>query len=65
MNHDLIRAWKDEDHRESLAGVAHPAGDIDLSSASGGEGQTTSFPCLVALSLLLRCFPGQPQAAQL
>ncbi|MFF4778752.1 mersacidin/lichenicidin family type 2 lantibiotic [Microtetraspora fusca] len=62
MNHDLIRAWKDEDHREGLAAMAHPAGDIDLTSATGGDAQVTSWMCVtVGLSLLLRCFPGQPQ----
>ena len=36
---DLIRAWKDEDHRDTLPDLAHPAGDIDLTWAGSDEGK--------------------------
>ncbi|WP_433414035.1 mersacidin/lichenicidin family type 2 lantibiotic [Microtetraspora malaysiensis] len=49
MDHDLIRAWKDEDHRDSLpAGLGHPAGDINLSTAADASNTwwiTSTAPC--------------------
>ncbi|WP_157570526.1 hypothetical protein [Microtetraspora malaysiensis] len=58
MDRDLIRAWKDEDHREDLLGMAHPAGDIDLSTAAGASNTwwITSTPACTFITVIFGTF---------
>lgn len=48
---DLVRAWKDPDHRD--AGVDHPAGDILLGAEHVGASTTGYLPDTVQCTL--RC----------
>lgn len=52
-----IRAWKDEDFRDELS-LAHPSGEIDLSSISGANAPKLplgSFHIVCGISWALSC----------
>ncbi|GII55391.1 hypothetical protein Pth03_37800 [Planotetraspora thailandica] len=51
---DLIKSWKNPELRAD--GAAHPVGDIDL-GITGGEGETTSLPCVGLATALASCWP--------
>jgi mersacidin/lichenicidin family type 2 lantibiotic len=62
---DLVRAWKDEDYRESvgLELADHPAGTIDLSSLEVPElSETTTITISIAIceSIAKNCFTSWP-----
>lgn len=57
MNLDLIRAWKDEDYRESLSAEQlallneNPAGLIELTDEELGEVEGAVLPLTVTIAL--------------
>jgi mersacidin/lichenicidin family type 2 lantibiotic len=51
----LIRAWKDEEYRESLGGVESPAGVIELTEADLDQVSGNGVSCYFYTLILLIC----------
>jgi hypothetical protein len=49
---DIIRTWKDPDHRDATD-VDHPAGEIELVNVHGGT--NTTIACITLITQALSC----------
>ena len=62
---DIVRAWKDVDHRDEQGLPAHPAGEIELvaeplAGGIGTIGVATALTCRADFSCIDFCVPTLP-----